>query len=206
MLNASKLVVQLRSSQWIEGAERLVHQQDGRIDRERPGDPDALPLSARQLVRPAGSEAIGRKADQLEQLADSSRNARGRPILEPRHDPDVLLHGHVGKKTDLLQHVSDAPSQPNRLPVASVAALDHHVTGVRQQQSVDELQQRRLAGPAATDKPQDLPRLDREAETVEHAQAVGSRKGDRSKLDGPAGHAACDGITVTKLRLKGSAS
>ena len=48
-----------------------------RLDRERPGDADALALPARELVRIA-ARVLGREADQREQLGDP-RRARRRP-------------------------------------------------------------------------------------------------------------------------------
>src|SRR6185295_17101424 len=49
--DAEQLVAHRLASLRVERAERLVEQQDLRIDGERAGDADALPHAARQLVR-----------------------------------------------------------------------------------------------------------------------------------------------------------
>ena len=51
----------------VEGRDRLVGDDQLRLDRERPGDADALALAARELVRVA-VDVLGVEADQLEQL------------------------------------------------------------------------------------------------------------------------------------------
>ena len=81
-LDAAELGVQLGARQRIERAERLVHQQHRRIDGQRARDADALPLSARQLVRPARGELPRRQADELEQLVRRAPSTRsGAPAL-----------------------------------------------------------------------------------------------------------------------------
>ena len=90
ILDAAKLGVQLGAGHRIERAERLVHQQHRRIDRQRARDADALTLAAGQLVRPACRELLRRQSDQVEQLVRARRDALRRPPLEPRHDRDVV--------------------------------------------------------------------------------------------------------------------
>ena len=46
LLDAGELAADLRARDRIERAERFVHQQDRRIDRQRAREADALPLSA----------------------------------------------------------------------------------------------------------------------------------------------------------------
>ena len=65
------LGLQVVADHGIDGAERLVHQQDRRIGRQRPGDTDALLLPAGQLRRVAGAPATG----------------RGRPVRAPPTRP-----------------------------------------------------------------------------------------------------------------------
>ena len=51
-LDGLELVLHLAPELQVEGAERLVEQQHGGLDHERPGQRDALPLAAGELVRP----------------------------------------------------------------------------------------------------------------------------------------------------------
>ena len=53
----------------VERGQRLVEEEDLRLDGERPGQRDALLLAARQLVRVAVAATL--EVDQLEQLADA---------------------------------------------------------------------------------------------------------------------------------------
>ena len=54
--------LQVLAHHGVDGAERLVHQQDRRVGRQRPGHPDALLLTTRQLRRvPVGE--LGVQAD-----------------------------------------------------------------------------------------------------------------------------------------------
>ena len=116
--------MQLDARQRIERAKGLVHQQHRRIDGEGARDADALALPARQLVGPPRREFMRRESDELEQLGDSRLDARGRPRFEPRHNRHVVGDRHVRKQPDVLQHVSDAPPQPDGLPLARVASFD----------------------------------------------------------------------------------
>jgi hypothetical protein len=51
-LDLEELVLQVCSNDRIDGCERFVHKHDGRIDRQRARNPDALPLTAGQFMRP----------------------------------------------------------------------------------------------------------------------------------------------------------
>ena len=66
-LQAQELVLQVVAVDRVDGAERLVHQHQRRVGRERAGHADALALAAGQLARVALAH-LGRQADQLEQL------------------------------------------------------------------------------------------------------------------------------------------
>ena len=71
---------QLAAHLGVERAERLVEQQHARLDRQRPGERDALALAARELARVALLEA--RELDEIEQrqhaFADLGRVGRPR--------------------------------------------------------------------------------------------------------------------------------
>ena len=111
-------------------------------------------------------------------------DALGRPAFEPRHNADVAGDGHVREQPDLLQHVADAAPQPDRFPLARVAAFDDAPRRRRAQQPVDELEERGLAGAAPADQRDDLARLDDEIEAVEHALAARAHEGHVPELDG----------------------
>ena len=92
-LQPQELVLQLLAHHRVDGAERLVHEHDRRVGRERPGDADALLLAAGEL----GGVALGERrveADPLEQLhgpgarsrlsAMPSSRGHGRDVVEDR--------------------------------------------------------------------------------------------------------------------------
>ena len=68
----------------VERAEGLVEQQRAGAGGQRPGERDALPLPARQLVRPAGGELRRRQADQFQGRRRRRRRHRaGRAATAP---------------------------------------------------------------------------------------------------------------------------
>ncbi len=69
-LDAADLLAQLDPHLRVERRERLVEQEDARLDRERPSERDALLHPARELVRVALASMA--EPDELEQLLRSS--------------------------------------------------------------------------------------------------------------------------------------
>ena len=69
VLEVVEQVDDLRLDRDVEGRDRLVGDDQLRLQRQRPGDPDPLPLAAGELVREA-VVVLGREADPLEQLLD----------------------------------------------------------------------------------------------------------------------------------------
>ena len=76
-------------------------------------------------------------------------------------EPDVLCHGDGVKQTEMLEHHADA-QRPRLLRVADVRRLtvEQDTAAVRFDRAVDDLHQRRLAGPVFTQHRMDLTGLD----------------------------------------------
>src|SRR4051812_20426852 len=182
-LDAAELAAQLPARDRVEGAEGFVHQQHRRVRRERARDADALALPARQLVRPSPGVRVGCQADQLEQLAYAGTDARGVPSFEPRHDGDVVGDREMGKQADFLDHIPDGAPQANRIPFAAVSTLHPHGAGVWHEQTIDELEGRRLAGAARADERHHFAGIDSERESVENWRLAGMAKRDLPELD-----------------------
>ena len=103
LVQADQLGLQALARMGVERAERLVHEQQVGIDRERAGQPDALAHAAGELVGPARLGA--RKADQLE--------------IAPR-DPLALRRAHaLGLEPELDIGERAAPGQ-------ELGVLEHH--------------------------------------------------------------------------------
>src|SRR5205814_5583719 len=90
LLERQQLVLELAADERVERRERLVHEQDVRIGRERPREPDALLHAAGELA----AIALGplREPDERELLLDDAPALLGRvaPQLEP--EADVVAH------------------------------------------------------------------------------------------------------------------
>ena len=69
-LQADQQVDDLGLDRDVEGAQRLVADDQPRLRRERAGDADALALAAAELARQALGR-LGAEADQIEQLGDA---------------------------------------------------------------------------------------------------------------------------------------
>ncbi len=84
-LQPQELVLQAVARDGVDRAERLVHEQHGRVGAECTSDADALLLSARQLTRVAISVHGRVEADEIEQLVDARLHLRLLPTEQPRH-------------------------------------------------------------------------------------------------------------------------
>ena len=73
----------------VERAERLVHQQDGRLEGQRPGDRDALLHAARQLVGIVAEEVA--ELDEVEHLLRPARPGGAVRALDLERQLDVVL-------------------------------------------------------------------------------------------------------------------
>src|ERR1700680_3603506 len=105
-------------------------------------------------------------------------SALGWPLLQAGHHLDVLLDGHVGKEADVLEHVAYPAAQSNAVPFPGVAPLDDHRARRWQEQPVDELEHRGLAGAAPPHDGNHLARFDGEIQAIEHDRPAGVQKAD----------------------------
>ena len=182
-LDAAELVLQLAARDRVERAERLVHQQDRRIRGEGARDADALALSARQLIGPARGVVVVREPDQPEQFADARAHALVLPAFEPRHHGDVVGDGQVRKEPDVLNDVAHGPSQADHIPFARVSALHAHLARLGQQQSIDQLEDRGLAGAARPDERHGLTGIDSQRESVQNGRLAGEPERHLAEFD-----------------------
>src|SRR5205085_8818083 len=86
----------LRLDRDVERRDRLVADDEPRLDRERARDADALALPARELVRIA-ARVMRREADEPQQLLDARPQLlRSRDeAVEPQRLTENLAHGHA---------------------------------------------------------------------------------------------------------------
>ena len=96
----------------VEGGDRLVGDEQARLDGQGPRDGDALALSAGELVRVA-VEGLGRHADQAHQLAAAGLDLVARhQLVHAQQLGQHLAHGQArveGRGRILEHHLHRAP-------------------------------------------------------------------------------------------------
>ena len=112
LLQKVEFALQFISSQRIERAERLIHQQNFRIARQRPRHAYTLPLPARQLMRIAKCQ-FRWQPDNLQHFLDARADAFLRPAFDFRYQAYVLRHREVRKQPNFLDDVPNPASEPN---------------------------------------------------------------------------------------------
>jgi hypothetical protein len=176
-MQSQQLILQQPPRLCVYGSERLVHQQDARIDGERARETDPLLHAAGQLSRKMLFESF--EPDGLDQPA--------RDLLALR-----LAHAtQLEAKRDARQHVG--PRQQRRLlkddrpfgtRTGDARSVDQHLAGVGSDQSRQDPQQRRLPTAARADDADQLVRGDVEREIVERGRRGGAVFG-RKRLANP---------------------
>ena len=163
----------------VERAERLVHQEDLGVDRQRASDRHALLHPARQLARVLVGEAG--EPERAEQLAGDPATARRRHALELEAELDVLQRGPPRKEASVLEHGRDAPGIRPRHRLA----VDQEAPLIGRHETTQHAEQRGLAAPGRADERAELAFTDRERDVMERfhrARAGGIALGDG--LDG----------------------
>src|SRR3954447_12594273 len=148
----------------INGRERLVEEQHGRIDRERTRQRDALPHAARQLVRIVAGE--------LEQVEIFQQGLRAPPALGEGQPLDfdaehhVLEHGAPGQQQILLQHEGDVS-----IRAFHPLAADEGLAFARRTEARTDVEKGRLSAAAGTDERDHLAVTDRKTHTLDGGEA-----------------------------------
>jgi hypothetical protein len=188
---AAQVLADLR----VERAERLVEEQDARLDGERAGERDALALAARELRGIAVGEA--RQPDQVEQLADAALDLRRRRPLRAlsRVQPvgDVVGHAHVLEQRVVLEHEPDRALLHRQ--EGGVVAAEQDAAAVRRVEPGDDAQQRRLARARGAEQAEQLARAHVEVEVVQHGGRV---EGLRQALDADRGRVRVNAVPATR--------
>ena len=113
LLDRLQLDLHLLAELQVEGAERLVEEQDpGPVD-ERPGERDALPLAARELARLAPLVAL--EADHPERLADPPPALGLGHLADHEAVGDVVADRHVGEQRVVLEDGVDVTIEGRRV-------------------------------------------------------------------------------------------
>ncbi|MNT19628.1 hypothetical protein D3C72_1548960 [compost metagenome] len=101
-VDAFEFQLHVLTQAFVEGAQRLVHQQDAWAIHQRPGECDTLLLAAGQLRRVAVLEAF--QARQCQRLLDPNPGFGGRYFAQVEGEGDVLGHAHVREQGIALEN------------------------------------------------------------------------------------------------------
>ncbi len=150
----------------VQGAQRLIQQQDLRPVDERPGNGHALGHPAGKLV------GVGFFKPLQAHQADVGGNLPPAGFVDPaRHKAgsDVLLHRQPGEKGRVLEHQAPlVPRAGHRRPVQP------HFAGARLLQTGDDAQQGGFSASAGADDRNEASRLDGQPDVLQrgHLPAV----------------------------------
>ena len=171
-LQGEELVLQVRAVDRVDRAERLVHQHQRRVGRERARDADALALAAGELRRIAARHLLGVEADQREQLLHARVGAVLLPAEQPRHGRDVLGDRQVREQPDLLDHVADLAAQLAHVAVQHALPAEQDLAAAQRDHAVDQAHRRRLAAARRADQHAEVAGRDREREVADRRLAL----------------------------------
>ena len=137
----AQLVAQRQSSRGVEGGERLVQQQERRLDGQRAPERDALALAARELAR-------------IPALEPGETQARQRQVAQS--EGHVVGDGEVREQRVALEDVADATLLRRQVDAArgveEHAIAEHDASAVGPDEAGQALQRQRLAGAGGTEQ------------------------------------------------------
>jgi hypothetical protein len=142
-----ELLLELRAHDGVEGAERLVEQQDRRVQHEGAHQPHPLALAAAELARVASQRVRGQPG-QVGQLSHARRDPRARPALRLRGQRHVVEGGQVRVEPAILHHVAHAGQETVAGRGLHRGAVHPHRARVRPGQAQDHPEKGGLAGAA----------------------------------------------------------
>ncbi len=154
--------VHAAAGQRVERAERLVHQQHFRLDRQRPGDLQPLAHSAGQLRRKLAAVTI--EVDHAQILVDGVVPGAPGDLPHAQAEAHVLLDrepGKQGRARVLEEHHPLAPG-----PGDSGAVGCHGPAGHRLEAGQD-VEKRRLAAARGPEQAEELAGADFNIDTIE---------------------------------------
>ena len=146
-----QLEVQALPGHLVERAERLVHQQQRRLEGKRACDRDALLHAARELPRMVIAEDV--QLDEVEHLLHARLAPRAVPAEQLERQGDVLRDGAPFEQHRVLE---DDPVVAVGARLAGGLAVDRDGAARRLDQVADHAQQRRLPAAGRADQRHEL--------------------------------------------------
>jgi hypothetical protein len=148
---------------------RLVHDEHGRVVRQRARERQELALPGRE-VRAALTDLGVVAAHALDELVgvDVARRRSTGPRRCPACPSVTLSSDRAAEQEDVLQHDGDPAAGAPRVPVADVDAVDEDTPALRHVEPIEELDDRRLARAGRADERHLLAGRDPERNIAEH--------------------------------------
>ncbi len=148
----------------VEGAERLVHEQEGRLQGERAGDRDALLHATGELVGVVTCE-VG-ELHQPQHLAGSFLALGAAHAEQLQRQPNVVLDAPPVEEDGSLEDDAVLPAAPR---LGGRLAVDHDLPRRRLGQVTDDPEQRALAAAGRPDEGHELAAIDLEVDPGERS-------------------------------------
>src|SRR4029077_3686543 len=130
VVQSAQPAAQIAAHARIERTERLIEQQDRRLDCERARERDALALPAGELRGIALREIA--ELDEIEQLGDAALQLRASrpspPAPHAKAERDVLEHGEMTEQRIVLEYESDVALA--RGDLRDVASFEAHAAAI----------------------------------------------------------------------------
>lgn len=158
LLQLAQLRLHIAADQRIEGAERLVHEQDIGVGGERPGEAGALLHAARELVGILGVPAF--EPHELDGLHGALGALRERHPLDFEAEADVPQDRPVGQQREVLEHHPEGLLAKREKLLAAkfrhIDVVDQNSSAGRLDESVHTPQERRLSRAGKSHQDEDL--------------------------------------------------
>src|SRR5688572_20038257 len=164
----TKVVLEPKPKRPVEGAERLVEEQDARSRRQRPCERDALRLAAGQ-GRHVAVVGAG-KSEEDERLGAASTPLVVGAARHSGAEADVARDVAVGEQGSVLEDEPDAAAVGRHL--GHVGAVQEHAAGGRSLEPRGDPKERRLPRAARAEHGEPLPRRHVEGDIVHDPVSV----------------------------------
>ena len=171
----------------VQGARRLVEEQDGRVADHGPRQRDPLPLARRQRERARSDRGVEPSWEAGGQRVEAHEARRGLHLLRPgagscrrRCSPAM----RPVEEQHLLGHDREEPAEIGGIDLAKVDAVERHASRRGVVEPEGEPEQRRLAAAGVARDGDVLPGADREVDAFEPASPAGVGERDVFEAEG----------------------
>ncbi len=147
----------------VKIAQRLVEQEEGRPQGERPGQGHALLLAAGEFLRTAVGPGVG--ADQAERFEGARLDLRCDQLVRVEGEGRVLEHAEMREERVVLGH--EAEPAGGRRREGDVAVIQEHRAALRFLLPGEQLEERGLAAARRPEQAAEGPGLHDEVHPVE---------------------------------------